>query len=197
MRLQRQVGNQAVAAMLAQRAGEEDEMQMSRDPAAAIQRDDGDDEMQMARAGGPEVGVEGGRLSEATSARIQAARGAGDNLDASIQADMESSFDTSFSDVRVHTGSESTELNHQLGAVAFTAGSDIFMRDGAYQPGSDDGRQLIAHELTHVVQQRDMPVSGSGPMHVGPAGDHYEQAAEASAAKAASPPAQRHSEHEH
>jgi hypothetical protein len=257
MRLQRQVGNQAVAAMLAQRAGEEDELQMSRDatvqrageedelqmsrdPAVqraeedelqmsrdpAVQREEEDelqmsrdpavqrageedelqmsrdvqraeeDELQMARDGGPEVGLAGGPLSGATTERIQAARGSGAELDAGTRESMESSFDTSFSDVRVHTGGEASSLNKQLGAVAFTTGNDIFMRDGAYQPGSGEGNQLLAHELTHVVQQRSMPASGSGGMQVGPAGDHYEQAAEASAATAAAPAAQRHSDDE-
>jgi hypothetical protein len=66
---------------------------------------------------------------------------------------MESAFGSDFSGVRVHTGSEAHALNRAVNAVAFTTGQDIFFRDGAYSPGSTDGKELLAHELTHVVQQ--------------------------------------------
>ena len=58
-----------------------------------------------------------------------------------------------FSSVRIHTGQESDSLNRSLSARAFTTGSDIFFRSGEYNPGSTQGQQLLAHELTHVVQQ--------------------------------------------
>jgi hypothetical protein len=66
---------------------------------------------------------------------------------------MEDSFGTDFSRVRVHTSSQSDTLNRQLQARAFTTGSDIFFRSGEYKPTSGAGQQLLAHELTHVVQQ--------------------------------------------
>ena len=58
-----------------------------------------------------------------------------------------------FSDVKVHTDPEAHALNEQLGAKAFTTGHDIFFRAGAYDPASSGGQELVAHELTHVVQQ--------------------------------------------
>jgi hypothetical protein len=74
-------------------------------------------------------------------------------------------------------------LNQQLSAKAFTTGQDIFFRQGAYDPGSGNGRELIAHELTHVVQQSTGAVSGGGggTMHVNPPGDSFEQEADAMA----------------
>jgi hypothetical protein len=189
--LQRQLGNAHIARMLAQRETapeEEDELQLSRDP--AVQREtapEEEDELQLSRAA-PEVGPEGGPVSDRTASRINAMRGGGGGLDADARAAMESSLGESFTDVRVHTGAESHQLNRSLGARAFTTGSDIFFGEDAGP--SDQG--LLAHELTHVVQQRGM--AGGGPMTVGPAGDAYEAEAEARAAavsSGAAPPAQR------
>lgn len=94
---------------------------------------------------------------------------------------MEQQLGASFEDVRVHTGTESHALNRSISAQAFTTGSDIFLGPGA----SPSDHQLMAHELTHVVQQRSM--AASGPMTVGPAGDSYEQQADAVAAQAKAP----------
>jgi len=66
---------------------------------------------------------------------------------------MERAFGADFSGVRVHTDPEADALNQQISAKAFIAGPDMFFREGEYSPGSDTGRELIAHELTHVVQQ--------------------------------------------
>jgi hypothetical protein len=73
-----------------------------------------------------------------------------------------------FSGVRVHTDSQSDELNQSIQAKAFTTGQDVFFRRGAYDPGSRGGQELIAHELTHVVQQNKdvvqrsrLPILGS------------------------------------
>ena len=58
-----------------------------------------------------------------------------------------------FSAVRVHTNAESNTLNQKLNSRAFTTGKDIYFRQGEYNPGSSAGRELLAHEMTHVVQQ--------------------------------------------
>jgi Domain of unknown function (DUF4157) len=126
---------------------------------------------------GVEVGPEGGQLSGDLTARIGAKQGAGVALAPDTRDRMEGMFGTSFGDVRAHADGESDALNRRLGAVAFTAGSDIFFQQGRFEPDSGAGAQLLAHELTHVVQQRSM--SGAGPVIVGPVGDSYEQEAEA------------------
>lgn len=119
-------------------------------------------------------------LDEQTTGRINAARGGGQALDAGMQARMGEATGQDFSSVRVHTGPEADTLNQSLSAKAFTTGQDIFFREGAYDPGSTGGQELIAHELTHVAQQSAGVVGGgsAGQMHVGAPGDAHEQQAD-------------------
>ncbi|HBL10040.1 MAG TPA: hypothetical protein DD379_01110 [Cyanobacteria bacterium UBA11162] len=84
---------------------------------------------------------------------IQQARGGGQGLDESVREPMEQAFGADFSGVRVHTDAQSDQLNRSIQAKAFTTGQDIFFKQGEYQPGSRGGQELLAHELTHVVQQ--------------------------------------------
>jgi outer membrane protein OmpA-like peptidoglycan-associated protein len=81
-------------------------------------------------------------------------QGDGDRLPSLARAEMESRFGADFSRVRIHTDSEAAERNDELAARAFTRGSDIYFNTGEYDPQSRRGRHLLAHELTHVVQQR-------------------------------------------
>jgi hypothetical protein len=84
---------------------------------------------------------------------IQQKQGKGQPLPDKIQGQMENAFGADFSNVRVHTDSQSDRLNRSLQARAFTNKQDIFFQKGAYQPQSKQGQELLAHELTHVVQQ--------------------------------------------
>ncbi|HEX2619081.1 MAG TPA: DUF4157 domain-containing protein, partial [Phototrophicaceae bacterium] len=86
-------------------------------------------------------------------ARISAKSGSGQTIPDVNREMFESSMGHDFSGVNVHTDSESDSLNKELGARAFTTGSDIFFRQGEYNPNSSGGQELLAHELTHVVQQ--------------------------------------------
>jgi hypothetical protein len=122
----------------------------------------------------PKVGLEGGALSDGLTSRINSRRGGGQALDDNTRSTMESSFGTSFKDVRVHTDAEADSLNRSISARAFTTGNDIFFRKDA-SPGD---HALLAHELTHVVQQRGSTGGGGGGMRVGPAGDSHEVAAD-------------------
>ncbi len=99
-----------------------------------------------------EVGREGSALSPALSGRIQARRGGGQPLEATVRRGMVGVFGVSFGHVRIHADPEADLLNRGAAAIAFTVGSDIFFRAGAYQPHSAAGQHLLAHELTHVVQ---------------------------------------------
>lgn len=106
---------------------------------------------------------------------IERKRGSGQGLESRVQAQMESAFDVDFSGVRVHTDSEADTLNQGLNARAFTIGQDIFFRQGEYSPDSSNGQKLLAHELTHVVQQ----TGGVRPkLVVGQPNDQYEQEAD-------------------
>jgi hypothetical protein len=89
---------------------------------------------------------------------IQQARGNGQPLGNNIRTPMEQAFGADFSGVRVHSDAHSDQLNQSIQARAFTTGQDVFFRQGAYNPGSRDGQELLAHELTHVVQQNGSAV---------------------------------------
>jgi hypothetical protein len=137
------------AADTLQRQEEEEELQMK--PAAdALQRQEDEEEPLQGKRTGPDTAS---AIDPALESQIQRARGGGSALDPSARGAMEGAMGTDFSSVRVHTGSESDSLNKSLSARAFTTGSDIFFRSGEYNPATTQGQQLLAHELTHVVQQ--------------------------------------------
>jgi hypothetical protein len=85
--------------------------------------------------------------------RINSARGSGQPLADEVREPMEQAFDADFSGVRTHTDAEADTLNQELSAKAFTTGPDIFFKQGVYEPATNSGKNLLAHELTHVVQQ--------------------------------------------
>ncbi|MDO9445546.1 MAG: DUF4157 domain-containing protein, partial [Dehalococcoidia bacterium] len=139
---------------------EEDELQMKED--GSVQRE----------AAGPEVGHEGGAASHATGEAINRAKGGGRSIPENVRGKMESSFGADFSNVRVHSDGESQSLNKKVGAKAFTTGSDIFFGKSGFNPASSSGQELLAHELTHVVQQgasrsldEDAHSKGDGHQH--------------------------------
>jgi hypothetical protein len=111
-----------------------------------------DDELQM-KPSTPSVGAEGGAVSADLEGKINAARGGGQSLAPQLQAQMGQAMGADFSGVRVHTDGRADVLNRSVGARAFTTGQDLFFKRGEYQPESRDGQELIAHELTHVMQQ--------------------------------------------
>lgn len=84
---------------------------------------------------------------------IKQSRGGGQPLADDIKQPMEQAFGADFGSVRVHTDGNSDNLNKSIQARAFTTGQDIFFRQGEYSPGSSTGKELLAHELTHVIQQ--------------------------------------------
>jgi hypothetical protein len=77
----------------------------------------------------------------------------GHPLDPLVRAFMEPRFGYDFSRVRIHTGSRAAESARATNAVAYTVGQDVVFDEGAYRPDADARRRLIAHELTHVIQQ--------------------------------------------
>lgn len=83
----------------------------------------------------------------------------GVHLDRSIQSFMQSRLGADFSDVRIHTDGKAAHLNRLLNAKAFTVGNDIYFNQGRYQPDSQKGKHLLAHELTHTIQQGSSPVA--------------------------------------
>ncbi|MGH9042586.1 MAG: DUF4157 domain-containing protein [Acidimicrobiia bacterium] len=105
-------------------------------------------------------------------------------LDDSVRTLMEGHFGEDLSDVRVHTDSRADESAKSLHAQAYTVGSDIAFRSGNYSPDTQTGQRMLAHELTHVVQQRSGPVDGTpmpGGIKVSDPSDPFELEAERSA----------------
>ncbi|MEH1794112.1 eCIS core domain-containing protein [Nostoc sp.] len=86
-------------------------------------------------------------------ASINQAKNGGQLMADNIRKPMEEAFGADFSGVKVHTDGKSDQLNQSIQARAFTTGQDVFFRQGEYNPGSRGGQELLAHELTHVVQQ--------------------------------------------
>ncbi|SHN32776.1 DUF4157 domain-containing protein [Chitinophaga sp. CF418] len=85
--------------------------------------------------------------------RLQKTKGSGTPLPSDTKTAMESSIGADFSNVRVHTGTDAAALSNDLQAQAFTHGNDIYFNDNKFDATSSTGRHLLAHELTHTVQQ--------------------------------------------
>jgi Domain of unknown function (DUF4157)/Protein of unknown function (DUF3626) len=124
-------------------------------PEAAVQRQTPEDEeLQMKPMLQLRGNAKTGRqASPDLESAINQARGGGRSLDAGLQRSMGQAMGANFSGVRVHTDDRADQLNRSIQAKAFTTGQDVFFRQGAYQPGSRGGQELLAHELTHVKQQ--------------------------------------------
>ncbi|MEM9514383.1 MAG: DUF4157 domain-containing protein [Actinomycetota bacterium] len=94
-----------------------------------------------------------GPLDQQIGAAIEARRGGGQPLADPVRADMEHHLGTDLAPVRIHDDAAADRLSRSVQAEAFTTGTDVFFRSDRYRPTSTDGRRLLAHELTHVVQQ--------------------------------------------
>jgi hypothetical protein len=143
---------------------EDEELQMK--PISTIQRDESieeDEELQMKSLVQRRENLGGGEASTNLESSIQSARGGGKSLDPNLQAKMGQAMGADFSGVKVHTDSQSDQLNKSIQAKAFTTGQDVFFRQGAYEPSSRGGQELIAHELTHVVQQNGNSIVSKSP----------------------------------
>ena len=103
-----------------------------------------------ARPAAPAVGP-------SAAARITSLLGGGQPLPKDVKDFMEPRFGADFSGVRIHASESSAKLSNELSAQAFTVGNNVFFSRGAYQPQSREGRELIAHELTHTIQQGAAP----------------------------------------
>ncbi|MCA9922405.1 MAG: DUF4157 domain-containing protein [Anaerolineales bacterium] len=133
-------------------------------------------------------------VDEETAVSINQSRGSGHELDADMAARVSGVMGQDFSDVTIHTDSNANQLSQQLGAKAFTTGEDIYFREGEYNPNTSDGQHLIAHELTHVVQQGASTPSVQGKMSVNAPNDQYEVEADKVADTVMSQPVQREEE---
>ena len=134
---------------------EDDKLQKAAMPEEKVQKKE-DDKLQKAPAteeklqrkgdGTPAVGA-------STQAAITSKTSGGQPLSSDVRSYMEPRFNADFSNVRVHSDPESASLSNQLSARAFTHQNHVFFSQDQYQPGTSEGKQLLAHELTHTIQQ--------------------------------------------
>ncbi|WP_229397625.1 eCIS core domain-containing protein [Micromonospora okii] len=119
--------------------------------------------------------------------------GGGTPLAPDVRADMEARFGgQDFGDVRVHTDGAAHESARSVNAQAYTVGSEIVFQRDSYDPTSAAGQHMLAHELTHVVQQRSGPVDGTdhgGGVRVSDPSDRFEREAVANADRLMTAPA--------
>jgi hypothetical protein len=107
----------------------------------------------------------------------------GQPLDATTRSSMEPRFGCDFSRVRVHSDTTAAESARRVLARAYTVGIHIVFRQGLYAPHTHEGQGLLAHELTHVVQQDNSASAIGASLHLGPTDDSYEQQARQIAAQ--------------
>ncbi len=107
--------------------------------------------------------IQGGEASEEITREINQAQSGGQSLPKPLRMKMENAFGSDFSGVKVHTDSTSDTLNRSLSSRAFTTGNHIFFKKGEYRPHAHEGQELIAHELTHVVQQGGSSIQRAVP----------------------------------
>ncbi|MDN3670812.1 DUF4157 domain-containing protein [Echinicola jeungdonensis] len=86
--------------------------------------------------------------------RLNQSKGAGNSMDVDTKQEMESGFGADFSHVNIHTDDRAIQMSKEVGAQAFTHGNDIYFNQGKYDPTNQAGKYLLAHELTHTIQQK-------------------------------------------
>jgi len=91
--------------------------------------------------------------SSTITQQIHNTKGRGQSLDQHTRSFMKSGFGVDFSKIRIHADQRSAEMNQGINALAFTIGNDIYFNRGTYNPGTTAGKRLLAHELTHTLQQ--------------------------------------------
>ena len=145
LRLQHSIGNRAVARLIQAKLRRSESSDASKIATEALAR-------RKATAHGAEVGTAPPIVNEVLASP-------GQRLDAATRAFFEPRFGHDFSSVRVHAGTAAAQSANEMGARAFTVGNNIVFGTGQLSPGTQDGRRLLAHELTHVIQQRTGIVS--------------------------------------
>lgn len=93
------------------------------------------------------------------TSQLNTSKGSGEHLLKETRTFMEPRFGVDFGQVRIHTDHQAAQMNRELGAQAFTHGRDIYFGAGKYNTRSNEGKKLLAHELTHVIQQNKVNLS--------------------------------------
>ena len=126
-----------------------------------------------------------GRIPEELASRIARMQRSGQPFPEGLRGRFEPAFGRDFGAVRIHTGPEAAETAHDLAARAYTIGSHVAFAPGEFRPETPAGRALIAHELTHVIQQGAHPATNLIQRQPLPGGSYLEQAAAPATARSA------------
>lgn len=103
-----------------------------------------------------ETGTGETAVSPTLESRLASSAGSGSPLPDGVKTGMENGFGADFSAVRIHTGAGAAQMSRDINAQAFTHGNDIYFNEGKFSPGTTEGKTLLAHELTHTIQQKGM-----------------------------------------
>ncbi len=129
---------------------EEEPVQMMEEEEESIQAKEEEEETVQAKTN---TSATQNTASPNVAKSLNQSKGSGSSLPKSTQTEMENSFGVDFSNVRIHTNDRAVQMNKDLGAQAFTHGKDVYFNEGKFSPTNMEGKRLLAHELTHVVQQ--------------------------------------------
>jgi hypothetical protein len=97
-------------------------------------------------------GSSGIAVSQQMESQLNHLQGGGQAMPEGLRSMMESGFGQDFGQVRLHTDSEAANMSSSIHAKAFTHGNDIYFNQGKFNPNSEEGQRLVAHELVHVAQ---------------------------------------------
>ncbi len=128
----------------------------------------------------PELGINKPQFSSSNLRESLAQQSAGQSLDTNLRNELEPQFGHDFGSVRIHADSQADQMAKSINANAFVTGQDVFFREGMFKPNTRDGKQLLAHELTHTIQQARAASTGS-ELNVSKPNDSLEQAAQTQA----------------
>ena len=131
---------------LIQNKGEEENLQQKKEE----EKQTKDEEKQIQKSAAGDANPNNNSNLESN---LNSSNGGGSPLSGNTKKEMESGIGADFSNVRIHNDSNAVQMNKQLGAQAFATGNNIYFNEGKYNPNSKDGKHLLAHELTHTVQQ--------------------------------------------
>ncbi|NOQ72221.1 MAG: DUF4157 domain-containing protein [Crocinitomix sp.] len=112
------------------------------------------------------------------SSKLNQSKGSGQPMDSATNSFMSSRFGADFSDVKIHTGSDASSMSDSISAKAFTHQNNVYFNQGQYQPNSNEGKTLLAHELTHTIQQGSVGQYVQAKLEIGSSNDSFEQEAD-------------------
>lgn len=152
-KVMRMSSNASESVQMSPKKYEENKIQMKskEDEAISMKSEDDENKIQMSRSSSEGQNIP--QVSSELTSQLNSTKGQGKTLPDNINREMGQNIGADFSNVRIHTNSNAIQMNKEIGAQAFTHGNDIYFNNGKYNPDSSSGKKLLAHELTHNLQQ--------------------------------------------